>query len=94
MPLMRVAIGMSSLLERRSPFEVDKQVWFSADNRRCFMWKVVAPLCNLCKLKVLHVNWTDEFDAKLGQCPQQNAWATDPPTIEAVRNEVIRSDLG
>ncbi|CAK8991721.1 unnamed protein product [Durusdinium trenchii] len=67
-PLMRVATGMFSLLGRRSPFEVDKQVWFSADNRRCFMWKVVAPLCNLCKLKVLHVNWTDEFDAKLGPC--------------------------
>eukprot|EP00435_Cladocopium_sp_Y103_P071180 s132_g36.t3 len=89
LPPMRAAYGISCLLGRRSPFRSERQVWFSADNRRCFVLKVVAPLCQISKLRISRVNWTDEFDAKLGQCPQLDAWATDQPNIEAVRNEVI-----
>lgn len=53
-------------------------------NRRCFVLKVVAPLCQISTLRILRVNWTNEFDAKLGQCPQLDAWATDQPNVEAV----------
>ena len=89
LPLMRAASGMSCLLGRRSTWEDDRQVWFSADNRRCFVLKVAAPLIQLFRIRILQVNWTDEFDNKLAQCPQLDAWATDQPSIEAVRNEVI-----
>lgn len=89
LPPMRAASGISCLLGRRSPFQFERQVWFSADNRRCFVLKVVAPLCQISTLRILRVNWTNEFDAKLGQCPQLDAWATDQPNVEAVRNEVI-----
>eukprot|EP00928_Gymnodinium_smaydae_P015381 TRINITY_DN15683_c0_g1_i1.p1 TRINITY_DN15683_c0_g1~~TRINITY_DN15683_c0_g1_i1.p1 ORF type:complete len:200 (+),score=22.90 TRINITY_DN15683_c0_g1_i1:82-600(+) len=64
--------------------------WYSADNRRCFTFMVIAPLCNLSSVRVQVVNWTSEFDSKLMQCPQRGeTWATDSATIEVVRSEVI-----
>eukprot|EP00438_Fugacium_kawagutii_P016628 Skav205648 [mRNA] locus=scaffold458:127504:129030:+ [translate_table: standard] len=88
-PLMRVARGSSLLLGRRSSM-VDGEVWYSADNRRCFTLKVIAPLCHVSKLLVGMVDWSAEFDDKLGQCPQTGCWATDSQTIEEVRNQVIQ----
>ena len=94
LPLMKVSQGSSLLLGRRSP-EVERQVWYSADNRRCFMFKVIAPLCCWSKVHVRAVNWTDEFDSKLAQCPQTgDTWATDLRSIEDVRNQVIKAILG
>ena len=94
LPLMKVSEGSSLLLGRRSP-EVERQVWYSADNRRCFMFKVIAPLCHWSKVHVRAVNWTDEFDSKLAQCPQTgDTWATDLLSIEDVRNQVIKAILG
>eukprot|EP00928_Gymnodinium_smaydae_P073530 TRINITY_DN56718_c0_g1_i1.p1 TRINITY_DN56718_c0_g1~~TRINITY_DN56718_c0_g1_i1.p1 ORF type:complete len:1099 (+),score=127.76 TRINITY_DN56718_c0_g1_i1:27-3323(+) len=42
--------------------------WYSADNRRLFMQKVVAPFLSLEVISVDEVNWTTEFDDK---CDQQ-----------------------
>ena len=91
LPLMSVAASAVEKLGRRSPFpdSPQRQVWLSADNRRCFMFKVIAPLCALEHVRVARIDWTPEMDAKLMQCPQTNAWATDLTTIEAVRHEVI-----
>ena len=91
LPLMWVSRGSAALLGRRSPFGdiEDKEVFLSADNRRCFLLKVIAPLCDLRFVRVARMGWTPEMDAKLMQCPQTDAWATDQETIEEVRNQVV-----
>lgn len=96
LPLMRVSRGHPDMLGRRSYSSLmlgqdASRLWFSADNRRCFMFKVIAPLCDLTSVRVMEVTWTSEFDCKLMQCPRQgDTWSTDAASIEAVRDELIK----
>ncbi|CAE7889909.1 DCL3B [Symbiodinium microadriaticum] len=90
LPLVWVCKGRAKLLGRRSPVsDPAKEIWLSADNRRCFLLKVIAPLCDHHRVRVVRMEWTDEIDAKLKQCPQTDAWATDLKSIERVRQEVL-----
>ena len=52
-------------LIRVSLHEESKQR-YSADNRRCFALKVVAPLVPLNPVEVESINWEPEIDDKLG----------------------------
>lgn len=90
LPLVWVCKGRAKLLGRRSPVsDPAMEIWLSADNRRCFLLKVIAPLCDHHRVRVVRMEWTDEIDAKLKQCPQTDAWATDLKSIERVRQEVL-----
>ncbi|CAE7710206.1 dcl2, partial [Symbiodinium sp. CCMP2456] len=90
LPLVWVCKGRAKLLGRRSPFsDPEKEIWLSADNRRCFLLKVIAPLCDHHRVRVVRMEWTHEIDAKLKQCPQTDAWATDLKSTERVRQEVL-----
>eukprot|EP00971_Amphidinium_carterae_P244573 4856282-Amphidinium_carterae.1 len=67
---------------------------YSADNRRAFMFKVVAPLLFLDRIDVNIVTWTTEFDVKLRQHRRWgDVWSTDARTIERVRNKVCRQAM-
>ena len=95
LPRVWVCKGPAKLLGRRSPdVDPEKDIWLSADNRRCFLLKVIAPLCNHHRVPVVRMEWTHEIDAKLKQCPQTDAWATDLASIERVRQEVLERLTG
>jgi hypothetical protein len=95
LPLMRVSKGSKQLLGRRGHSfahsgQAPTVLWYAADNRRCFMFKVIAPLCGLDHVRVKVTNWTSEFEYKLMQTPRRgDTWATDAETIDRVRNDII-----
>lgn len=76
------------------------QKWYSADNRRLFIYKVVAPLIPLQHVEVAVINWTSEFDCKTNQTARQGkVWATHEKSVEQVRSQLLEAlasgdDLG
>ena len=76
------------------------QKWYSADNRRLFIYKVVAPLISLQQVEVAVINWTSEFDCKTSQIARQGkVWATHEKSVEQVRSQLLEAlasgdDLG
>lgn len=87
-PLIRVAWSESG------------QRWYSADNRRLFIFKVVAPLLDLEDVEVAVINWTWEFDCKNNQKERfGEVWATHATSVAQVRHQLLEAiargdDLG
>ncbi|CAK0844334.1 unnamed protein product, partial [Prorocentrum cordatum] len=90
--MVALALGESKVTDFpaiRVSFDERSRQWFSADNRRCFVLKVVAPLIELVSVEVEQINWTSEMDNKLAQRTIPNlVWATTPESVDEVRQEV------
>ncbi|CAK0826612.1 unnamed protein product [Prorocentrum cordatum] len=90
--MVALVLGTSRAAElppMRVSFDEGSRRWFSADNRRCFAMKVVAPLIQLQSVEVDPINWTSEMGNKLNQRTiVGDVWATTQESIEAVRQEV------
>lgn len=79
-PLIRVAWSESG------------QRWYSADNRRLFIFKVVAPLLDLEDVEVAVINWTSEFDCKNNQKERfGEVWATHATSVAQVRHQLLEA---
>jgi len=87
--LVRGEMRMEDFPKVKVAQDPESFAWYAADNRRCFTFKVVAPLLKIKFVEVQVINWTDEFKSKLNQVPRfGDVWTTDNASVEAVRQEV------
>ncbi|CAK9083173.1 unnamed protein product [Durusdinium trenchii] len=74
----------------RVAWSVAGQCWYSADNRRLFIFKVVMPLIDLTDIEVDEINWTSEFDCKNRQAERWGkVWATHEKSVRQVRHKLL-----